>query len=261
VPTVISGALPDPAWEQVWVKPGSEVWRVGSAVGDRYVKVAWDGEAAGLAAEAERLAWAYGRLPIATPEVVARADDDEGRSWLVTTALEGIPSHDPVWRTTALPAMVEALGDGLRRLHEADPTTCPFRLGVDELLASAERRVAAGGVDPTTMASPSYQRRSAEELLDHLRVTRPDEPAADLVVAHGDAVMPNLLIGPELTVVGMVDLGRLGVSDRHRDLALAVRALSLNVGPELGWRLFDGYGLAYPDPLRMEWYALADDMW
>jgi kanamycin kinase/aminoglycoside 3'-phosphotransferase-2 len=73
--------------------------------------------------------------------------------------------------------------------------------------------------------------------------------------------MPNLLIGPEVTVVGMVDLGRLGVSDRHRDLALAVRALSLNVGPELGWRLFDGYGLAYPDPLRMEWYALADDMW
>ena len=243
------------------MKPGSEVWRVGTSRGDRYVKVAWDGEAAGLVAEADRLGWAHGRLPLATPEVVARADDDEGRSWLVTGALEGVPSHDPGWRTTALPAMVEALGDGLRRLHDADPTTCPFRLSVDDLLASAEQRVAAGGVDPATMSSPSYQRRSAEELLDHLRATRPEEPSADLVVAHGDAVMPNLLIGADVTVSGMVDLGRLGVSDRHRDLALAVRSLSQNVGPELGWRFFDGYGMAYPDPLRMEWYALADDMW
>jgi aminoglycoside phosphotransferase len=111
------------------------------------------------------------------------------------------------------------------------------------------------------MASPSYQRRTADELLDHLRATRPAEPAADLVVAHGDAVMPNLLIGPEVNVAGLVDLGRLGVSDRHRDLALVVRSLTQNVGPELGWRLFDGYGMAYPDPLRMEWYALVDDMW
>src|SRR3954447_940859 len=100
VPAAISGALPDPAWEQVWVKPGSEVWRVGSGSGDRYVKVAWDDERGALAAEAERLAWAHDRLPIPTPEVVARADDGEGRSWLVTVALEGIASHDPGWRTT-----------------------------------------------------------------------------------------------------------------------------------------------------------------
>jgi aminoglycoside phosphotransferase len=225
------------------------------------VKVAREGEAAALSAEAERLAWAHGRLPIPTPEVVERADDGEGRSWLVTIAIEGVPAHDPMWRSTALPAMVEALGDGLRRLHEADVASCPFHLGVDDLLASAERRVAAGGVDPTTMASPSYQRRTAWELLDHLRATQPEEPAADLVVAHGDAVLPNLLLGPDVTVVGTVDLGRLGVSDRHRDLALVARSLNQNVGPELGWRLFDGYGLAYPDPLRMEWYALVDDMW
>jgi aminoglycoside phosphotransferase len=180
----------------------------------------------------------------------------------VTVALDGIPSHDLRWRNAAvLPAVVEALGGGLRRLHEADVTSCPFRLGVDDLVASAERRVARGGVDPATMGSPSYQRKTAEELLDHLCATRPDEPAADLVVAHGDAVMPNLLLGPDVTVVGLVDLGRLAVSDRHRDLALIVRSLNLNMSPELGWRLFDGYGMPYPDPLRMEWYALVDDMW
>ena len=62
-------------------------------------------------------------------------------------------------------------------------------------------------------------------------------------------------------VTGLVDLGRLGVSDRYRDLALVARSLVLNVGPEPAWRLFDAYGLPHPDPLRMEWYALADDMW
>jgi aminoglycoside phosphotransferase len=163
--------------------------------------------------------------------------------------------------------MVEGVGTGLRRLHDTDPATCPFRIGVDDLLASATERVAAGGVDPTSMASATYQRHDAESLLDHLRDTRPDEPEADLVVAHGDAVLPNLLLRPPsprqaaATLTGMVDLGRLGVSDRYRDLALVARSLVLNVGPEPAWRLFDAYGLPHPDPLRMEWYALADDMW
>ena len=80
-------------------------------------------------------------------------------------------------------------------------------------------------------------------------------------------MLPNVLLRPPAsrqdgtTVSGLVDLGRLGVSDRYRDLALVARSLVLSIGPEPAWRLFDAYGVPHPDPLRMEWYALADDMW
>jgi aminoglycoside phosphotransferase len=267
MPADCAAVLPEPVWEQIWVKPGSEVWRVDTTAGGRYVKIAAGAEEAQLDDEAHRLEWAHGRLPVPTPEVLARAQGADDRSWLVTAALEGVPAHDPGWRVDRVEAMVEGVGAGLRRLHDTDPAACPFRIGVEDLLASATERVAAGGVDPTSMASPTYRRHDAESLLDHLRATRPVEPAADLVVAHGDAVLPNVLLRPSpsrqdgAVLTGLVDLGRLGVSDRYRDLALVARSLVLNVGPEPTWRPFDAYGLPHPDPLRMEWYALADDMW
>jgi aminoglycoside phosphotransferase len=280
VPAAIRAVLPEPAWQQVWVKRGTEVWRVETAAGVRFAKVASGGERAELRAEAERLEWAAAaHLPVPVPEVLASADDDgdalapageapapagdhDGRTWLVTGALDGVPASDPAWRQRGLEAMVEAVGDALRRLHDADPATCPFRLGVDELVASAVGRVAAGGVDPSTMAAESYRRRSADDLLAHLQATRPTEPEADRVVAHGDAVLPNVLLRPaDAGLAGWVDVGRLGVSDRHRDLALVARSLAMNAGPELVWRLFDAYGMPHPDPLRLEWYALVDDMW
>jgi aminoglycoside 3'-phosphotransferase II len=261
VPRAVAAALVDAEWEQIWVKRGSEVWRVATADGMRFVKVGWAGERAPLADEVARLEWAHDRLPLATPEVLA-VDLDGDRAWVVTRAIEGIPAHDPRWRGHVLEAMVEGVGAGLRRLHDADPSSCPFALPTADLLASAERRVAAGGVDPEAMRSDTYRRMTAEGLLDHLRATRPEEPAADRVIAHGDAVLPNVILRPpDGAPVGVVDLGRLAVSDRYRDLGVLARSLAQNLGPELGWRLFDAYGLPHPDPLRLEWYALADDMW
>ena len=112
----------------------------------------------------------------------------------------------------------------------------------------------------------TYARSSPERLLDHLVATVPPEPAAeDLVVTHGDPTQPNLLVdlghagGP--AVVAMVDLGRLGVGDRYRDLAITVRSLLMNLGPEVVPPFLDAYGLPHPDLARLEWYALVDDMW
>lgn len=264
-PDELASLVADAGWEQIWVKAGSEVWRVHlTGGGTAYLKIIDD--PADFTDEVERLRWLAGRSPVATPPVLGVATDEAGRGWVLTSGLVGIAAHEPTLLVPDAAPLIEAMGTGLRRFHDSLLIDdCPFRLGTDELLASAEARVARGDVDPSTMASSTYRRLSADRLLEHLRTSRPAEPAEDLVVAHGDPSQPNFLIDPTAPtgerLSGLVDVGRLGVSDRYRDLAIVARSLVTNLDGEASHRFFDAYGLANPDPLRLEWYVLVDDMW
>jgi aminoglycoside phosphotransferase len=109
--------------------------------------------------------------------------------------------------------------------------------------------------------------RSPQELLDELVSNRPraeELEVRDLTVCHGDACLPNFLTDPDTgEVTGMVDVHRLGVADRHLDLALATRSMSnaaLNpgYGAEATQALLAAYGLA-PDAWRLGFYRLLDE--
>ncbi len=262
LPDTVAAATSATTWTQVWVKPGSEVWRAAAPSGPtRYLKVGAAGGVDGLDAEADRLRWLPGRTPLAVPTVVAHATADDVGVLLIE-AVAGVPAHDPDLVLGGPDELVRSLGRGLRRFHDGlGPAGCPFTATAGELVSLAERRVAAGADDPSTMAA-TYRRHSAPALVDHARRSRPIDLAEDLVVAHGDPCQPNLLVDPATgEMASVVDLGRLGVSDRYRDLAIAARSLTDNLGPELVWRFFEAYGLDHPDPSRLEWYVLLDELW
>lgn len=258
IPDNLSAVLRDAAWAQIWVKAGTEVWRVTTDV-VRYLKIGPAGGLDGIIAERDRVAWLAGRQ--STPAEVAHHVDRE-TGWLLTDEVPGVAAHDPRFRMGSVRPWLEALGHGLRNFHDALPVdSCPFDARVDTLLAAARRRVAAGGVDPSTLG-PLYRRHTAEQLSDHLHTMRPAEPAEDLVVAHGDPCLPNLLLRPAGDqVTGVVDVGRLGVSDRYRDLAIIVRSLGQTIGPEVAYLLLDAYGITRPDLARLEFYVLLDELW
>jgi kanamycin kinase len=114
--------------------------------------------------------------------------------------------------------MARAVGEGLRALHEDLPVgSCPFTWSV------ADR----GGRD-----APPIDR---------------------LVVAHGDACVPNTLVDSRGRWTAHVDLGRLGLADRWADLAVASANLDANFGP--GWQgeFFAAYGIAR-DEERIRFY-------
>ncbi len=255
-PAAIAAAIDGAPWEPVSAGSGGGVWRAG----DRFVKVGPDGGPDGIAAEADRLDWLAGRAPV--PEVLAHAADEDGQGWLVTAEAAGTPAQDPLHRMASVEPLLGALGRGLRGWHDSLPVEgCPFDARLDVVLARTEERVAAGMVDVHRL-EPAYRRFGVDQLLERLHETRPAEPAEDLVVAHGDPCLPNLLVDPataELT--GVVDVGRLGVSDRYRDLGIAVRSIARNLGPELAWRFLDAYGVPHPHLERLEYYVLLDELW
>lgn len=227
------GAHLTPLWQNAM---GGVTFRTDDA---RVIKVGPRNPETTMAAEAERLRWAGRYTPV--PEVLdvgeetrEEAREGPGEEWLVTRALSGRSAVDPRWLGEPAVA-VRAVGEGLRALHDALPVAdCPFDWSVPARIAGA----AARGIQvPSALRTP---------------------PPIDLaVVCHGDACVPNTLLGDDGRWIAHVDLGALGVADRWGDIAVAAMSTEWNYGP--GWHdaLIAAYGVD-PDRERLSYYR---DLW
>ncbi|MBB3590148.1 aminoglycoside 3'-phosphotransferase-2 [Rhizobium sp. BK529] len=213
------------------------------------------GEEAGpfceLADEAERLVWLRSQ-GLDCPEVIAYESDGE-RSFLLMTAL---PGADLVTAAVLLPEeRVEILASALSTLHNLDVNACPFDHRLENRLLTAEARMRAGLVDETDFDEKRLG-KSAFFLFGELQRLRPD--SENLVVAHGDACLPNFMAAGG-RFAGYIDCCRLGVADRYQDIALACRSIAHNFGGEFVRLFLNAYGLSIIDPERIEFYQLLDE--
>ncbi|MGC0418930.1 APH(3') family aminoglycoside O-phosphotransferase [Embleya sp. AB8] len=252
-------------WESVAVGcSGAGVYRLLGRGGEElYLKV---GEASAhpdsgfqLSAEVARGVWAAGRgVPVA--EILDHEVDESG-GWLLTRAVPGRSAADP-WPAEQRDAVIDALAETARTLHELPLADCPFDRTLAVTVPAATHAVAAGLVDLDDLDEDRLG-RTGPELLAELTATIP--PTEDLVVGHGDYCLPNILLDPEtLRVTGLIDLGRLGRTDRHADPALITRSLRADYNeqysPAHAARFLARYDPAGTlDPKRLEFYRLLDE--
>ncbi|MFD8245267.1 APH(3') family aminoglycoside O-phosphotransferase [Nocardia sp. NPDC059691] len=196
-------------------------------------------------AEYRRLTWLRER-GIAVPEVTAFEDD------VLVLADVGAPSLSAGSGGAHAASTGAVLGALLRRLHSIPVAECPFDGRLDVVLARARRNVVEGLVDADDFDDDNAG-STAAEILERLLAQRPERE--DLVVAHGDFTPPNVLANGVL-----LDVGGLGVADRYRDLALAVRDLRADFGEAEVTAFFAAYGLAEPDERRLTYYRLLDEL-
>ena len=221
--------------------------------GARVFRLARDGGAAmflkcapgtELGEEVERLRWLVGRAPV-PPVIHFEA------GFLLMGALPGrdgsVAGHPA--------AVVAGLAGALRELHAQPVEGCPFDHRVDAQIERARLRMEAGLVDEDDFDEARIG-RSAAELFEGLRRTRP--AGEDLVLAHGDACLPNVLFDGT-RFAGFIDCGRAGVADRYQDLALASRSIEHNLGAEWVEPFFAAYGLPAPRAEKIEFYRLLDE--
>ena len=259
IPLALRAALAGASWRAETIgMSGARVWRI-EAPGQRprYLKHATGPRARELREERERLDWLRDRLPV--PAVEGWAEDGGG-AWLLLSAAPGVMAQDAAQGD--IPALVRALGEGLRRVHAVPIADCPFDARLDVRLARADWEIEMGQTDePAIRAEHGLAPRA---FLQRLAVTRPPEPPADLVFVHGDYCLPNILITRDGAgvphVSGLLDWGRAGISDRYQDLAIGARSLRYNLGP--GWEslFFEAYGLSQPDAERLAWYEALDEL-
>ncbi|MFB9391832.1 APH(3')-V family aminoglycoside O-phosphotransferase [Streptomyces coeruleoprunus] len=211
-----------------------------------------------LAGEADRLEW-LARHGIPVPRIVERGGDDTS-AWLVTEAVPGVSAAEE-WPEHQRLAVVEAMADLARALHDLPVDACPFDRGLTVTVAEARHNVREGLVDLDDLQE-EREGWSGERLLAELDRTRPEKE--DTVVCHGDLCPNNVLLDPETCrVTGVIDVGRLGRADRHADLALAARELEIDedpwFGPEYAERFLERYGAQHVDKDKMAFYQLLDE--
>lgn len=215
-----------------------------------FVKTEPADEFSELPDEATRLRW-LAQMGIACPRVLGDSDDG-ARNWLL---MQGLAGRDLASSPhLSAEAIVAIAADALRDLHRLDPATCPFDHRLDHRIAAAQARMRAGVVDEEDF-DDERQGMPASEVFDLLLKRRPTRE--DLVVTHGDACLPNLMADAG-GFTGFIDCGRLGVADRHQDLALASWSVRYNLGEEWVEPFLHRYGRT-ADPALLDFYRLLDE--
>jgi aminoglycoside phosphotransferase len=240
-------------WQRVTVgASGAEVFRsTRTGATPWYLKVTTRAAGVDTTAEAQRLEWLRDRLPV--PRGVAFADEPAA-SYLLMTAVSGLDATDPA-HLAEPERLVYLLAQGLRHVHALPTEDCPFDHRLDAEIARAEARMHHGQVDEADFDQQRQGQRAAD-LFQTLLVTQPR--AEDLVFTHGDYCLPNIMIDAG-QVSGFLDLGRAGVGDRYRDLSLAARSITRNLGAHWQRLFFQAYGLDTPDPAKVEFCQLLDE--
>lgn len=214
-----------------------------------FVKTERSGPFAELRDEATRLRWLTATgLPCARPIDTVCGPQ---RDWLLLSAVPGCDLESAQLE----PALaVRIVADALRDLHRLDPAACPFDQRDERRLAAAQARLQAGLVDVDDF-DDDHRDIAPAVLLARLRASRP--AVEDCVVVHGDACLPNL-IAEAARFTGFIDCARLGVADRHQDLALAARDIESTFGAAWVASFLDQYGGRF-DPERLTYYRALDE--
>lgn len=229
---------------QVWAMRDSGSTEV------RFYLKRWIDRAA-IRAEYERAHWLAGQSALFPGRPVV-LHENKASAWMLTEALPGTPLHDLSGDERG--AALSAAATSLKALHALPVDTCPFPTDLDTMISVAERHVRDGLVD-TSDFDDVRMGRTPESLLDELKSRRPESEAR--AVCHGDACLPNL-IWDGGSQCGMVDLGRLGISDPWRDLAYFMRSVASNWGEEWIMLFAERYGVAYDEEL-FDYYCLLDE--
>ncbi|MGW0608375.1 APH(3'') family aminoglycoside O-phosphotransferase [Streptomyces sp. NPDC002640] len=261
MPPVLLGAG-DGDWSPVTAgESGAVVLR--SADATRYAKCVSAAHAADLRAERDRVAWLHGQ-GVPGPRVLDWHSGDAG-ACLVTSAVSGIPADQVP--AEDLRVAWEPVADAVRRLHELPVSQCPFRRGLDTMVAVARDVVARDAVTPEFLPV-EQQDTPTPALLDRLTRQVPwrrEQEVADTVVCHGDLCLPNIILDPRtLHVSGFIDLGRLGLADRYADLSLLLASARETWPDEERGRAADRafaetYGIAL-DHDRLRFYLHLDPL-
>ena len=207
--------------------------------------------------------WLDGKLPV--PQILCH-EAENGMSYLLMSHVPGKMSCD-LGFINAPDQLTELLAKGLKKLWSVDITDCPCDASLDRHLDAAEYNVKNGLVDlenvePETFGENGFH--DPEELLAWLKTNRPEE---DLVFSHGDYCLPNIF-ADEQGISGYIDLGRAGVADRYRDIAICYRSLKSNLHGSYGGHPpveFDCDELfrkleIMPDWEKIRYYILLDEL-
>lgn len=272
VPSSIARQIAGRGWARDTIgEAGAAVYRLyatgpaTAAVPDLYLKHGGGDIATDIFNEAARLRWLakHVAVPVVRQMVVIGNDEDGEEGWLLMDALRGDTAHQLLVELDgdldSQTAVVDALVAFLRRLHAIPPELCPFISDHHRRLVHAQMRLDAGLIDIDDFGE-DREGWTAQQVWEAIQALLPLTP--DSLVTHGDYSLDNVLIEREpsgaFTVVGCIDVGRVGIADRYQDLAILWDCLG-EFDARLRERMISRYGITQVDERKLQFHLLLDE--
>lgn len=218
-----------------------------------FLKQGTDRIARDITDEFARLGWLQGRCPV--PQIVHFTASGDA-AWLLSSEMPGRAAY--AWLSDnpdRQAAAVAGMADFLRGLHALPAAACPFNATLPFRLVAARENIDAGRVDEDEF-QPEHDRWSAEQVWERLHSLLPI--TEDAVVTHGDFSLDNIFLDDDGTVLGCIDVGRVGLADRYQDLAILAACLD-EFDDSLAGQLFSAYGVE-PDRRRIDLHICLDEL-
>jgi aminoglycoside 3'-phosphotransferase II len=204
-----------------------------------------------LDSEYEHLQWLDGKLPV--PQVID-FEVRNGKQYMLTSEIKG-----KMLSNLDLPIVqcLELYAEGAHMWHSLPVEDCPFDQTRKTQIETARQNLEAQQINSANFDSRYFGKSEHELFEDLLNAIPPSDE--DPVVTHGDYCLPNILIDPKTAkITGFVDVGTMGVSDRHLDLVLASRSIQYNMGGKYIDHFYELYGIEY-DAVKYHFYCILNE--
>ncbi len=190
--------------------------------------------------EMVRLIWLKDYIPLPNVKHFSRTPDV---ALLLTTAIPGKTAFQMLEEHPDMSNdIVDALATFLRRLHAIPVNSCPFNSNHQFRLTLAQNRMKNNLVDAEDF-DDERNGCSVEQVWEKMHTLLPFSSVP--VVTHGDFSLDNIIFCND-EIVGCLDVGRVGIADQYRDLAILWNCLG-EFSHSLQNRLFQQYGIPQPD--------------
>lgn len=213
--------------------------------------------------ECMMLKWLEGKLPV--PKILYQVSR-EGKNYLLMSRVQGMMTCDEELMSKP-EVLVSILAEALKTLWSVDISDCPMAWQLDKMLAVAKESVEKGEVDVDNVEPETFGENGfagPEELWAWLVANKPEE---ELVLSHGDFCLPNIFV-QDGKLAGYIDLGRAGMADKWKDIAICYRSLLHNFSGVYGGKVYEGFQPEMlfealeiePDWDKINYYILLDEL-
>jgi len=207
-----------------------------------HVKLRPGNESAPLREEALRTKWANNKLPVPEHAAYMRLP---GVGLLIAKTIDGTPSFRFV---DVLPpqTIINSISKAIEAIHGVRVENFPYQAprwtqeqtilqGLQKVVHSRERHKAL---------HPDFAQRTVGELRD-IAERGPGEYKR--MLSHGDLCMPNVLLHPDGSLAGFVDLGALHAGDPRLDIAILSWSTEAIMGYKWSDDLLSRHGMRTDD--------------
>lgn len=236
---------------------GANVYRLSQPDGcGLFLKLATGNAALEIATEQNIIKTLYQLFPV--PKLIHFAETSSYKL-IITEELEGYPAYILKENETGEEA-VYVVGKALKQLHNISSLEkLSLPNGLDEELKQIDIALQKSLIDVAQFQEKNSG-RTPSEVFNQL--CREQQTHQTVCITHGDYCLPNIL-RQGLNLSGVIDWGKAGMGDFHRDFSSIEGSIIRNFGDKMVQLFYEAYGVSPSDIERDKiiFYKKMDQFW